>query len=280
MSKISSLVSTKWLATNIGDPTVRVLDGSWHLPNSGRNAKSEYAESHIPSGLFFDVDEIADLDVSLPHMMPNNEKMSSRVRAMGISNTDHIIIYDNSDFNSAARTWFMFKSFGHANVSILDGGYKKWNAEDRTTESEIQSYNASHYTATKIEARIRSREDVLANIDSQSEQLVDARSNGRFMGTAPEPRPESRSGRIPGSFNVPFNNLINVDGTYKSHDELKSIFEENKIDLSKPIITSCGSGITACVLIFALELIGKNNTALYDGSWTEWGCRTDTPIEK
>ncbi|MDG1996650.1 MAG: rhodanese-like domain-containing protein, partial [Emcibacteraceae bacterium] len=223
MSDISSLVSTQWLTENIGDPTVRVLDGSWHLPNSDRNAKSEYEKSHIPSALFFDVDEIADLDIPLPHMMPNNEKMSSRVRAMGISNADHIVIYDNSDFNTAARAWFMFKSFGHANVSILDGGFQKWNAENKTTENKIQSYFTSHYTANKNKARIRSREDVLSNIDSQSEQLVDARSNGRFMGTAPEPRPESRGGRIPGSLNVPFNTLINKDGTYKNLDELKSI---------------------------------------------------------
>ncbi len=279
MSEVQSLVSTAWLAENLGDPNIRILDGSWHLPNSDRSAKAEFEENHIPGALFFDVDEIADLDISLPHMMPSNEKMASRVRAMGILNTDHIIVYDNSNFSSAARTWFMFRNFGHAKVSILDGGFPKWISERRQLERGVQKFISSHYTANKDESRIRNREQILRNIDSRSEQIVDARARGRFMGTAPEPRPESRSGRIPGSFNMPFNDLLNDDGTYKKPDELRDIFAKNNIDLLKPIVTSCGSGITACVLIFALEQIGHTDTALYDGSWTEWGCRTDTPIE-
>lgn len=280
MSSNHSLVSTVWLSDNLGDPNLRILDASWHLPNSGRNASEEFNNAHIPGALFFDIDEIADLDNPLPHMMPSNEKMSSRVRAMGIKGTDHIVIYDDSMFSSAARAWFMFRNFGHKHVSILDGGLSKWRSEGRPLENIIQSFENSHYSAHKDDSRIRNREQVLKNIESQSEQLVDARAKGRFEGTAPEPRPDSRSGHIPGSFNVPFTDLLNENGTYKDKNSLRETFEDSGVDLSKPVITSCGSGVTACVLLFALDQIGHKNNALYDGSWTEWGTRSDTPIVK
>lgn len=276
----TSLVSTNWLSKNLGDPNIRILDASWHLPNAERNAKEEFKMNHIPGALFFDIDEIADLDIPLPHMMPSNEKMSSRLRAMGIKKTDHVIVYDDSMFSSAARAWFMFKNFGHEKVSILDGGMAKWRAEGKDTESNIQSFGSSHYSTNKDESRIRNRQQIIENIESASEQVVDARAKGRFEGTAPEPRPDSRSGHIPGSFNVPFSDLLNENGTYKNKDALKEAFENNGVDLSKPIITSCGSGITACVLLFALDQIGHKENALYDGSWAEWGTRNDTPIVK
>ncbi|MCC3860580.1 3-mercaptopyruvate sulfurtransferase [Pseudemcibacter aquimaris] len=279
MSSTPSLVSTSWLEENLCNENVRILDASWHLPNSDRNALAEFNEAHIPDALFFDIDEIADLDNSLPHMMPSNEKMSSRIRTLGIKETDHIIVYDNSDFSTAARCWFMFKNFGHDKVSILDGGLQKWLAEERPMDKDIVAYASSHYNATKDESRIRNIDDIKANIDSGNEQVVDARAAGRFNGTAPEPRPESRSGHIPGSFNVPFNTLLNDNGTYKSPDDLKNAFVNAGVDLEKPIVTSCGSGVTACVLLFALHQIGHTQNALYDGSWTEWGCRLDTPIE-
>lgn len=276
----TSLVSTNWLSDNLGDPNIRILDASWHLPNAERNAKEEFKISHIPGALFFDIDEIADLDIPLPHMMPSNEKMSSRLRAMGIKETDHVIVYDDSLFSSAARVWFMFKNFGHEKVSILDGGMAKWRTEGKDTESSIQSFGSSHYSATKDKSRIRDRQQILENIESASEQVVDARAKGRFEGTAPEPRPDSRSGHIPGSFNVPFSDLLNENGTYKNKDALKEVFENSGVDLSKPVVTSCGSGITACVLLFALDRIGHKDNALYDGSWAEWGTRNDTPIVK
>lgn len=279
MSSVSSLVSTEWLEENLTNENVRILDASWHLPNSGRDAMAEFNEEHIPDALFFDIDEIADLDNALPHMMPSNEKMSSRIRAMGIKETDHVIVYDNSSFSTAARAWFMFKNFGHESVSILNGGLPKWLSEKRPMDQDIVAFGNSHYNATKDESRIRNIEDIRCNIDNQNEQVVDARAAGRFNGTAPEPRPESRSGHIPGSYNVPFNILLNEDRTYKSKDELKAAFVDAGVDLDKPIITSCGSGVTACVLLFALDQIGHTQNALYDGSWTEWGCRTDTPIE-
>ena len=280
MSANTSLIATKWLAANLNDPNIKIVDATWHLPNSDRKAAEEFKTAHIPGAIFFDIDEIADLDTPLPHMMPNDEKMANRVRSMGISCTDHIIVYDNSDFCSAARVWFMFKNFGHENVSILDGGFQKWQKEGFDVDYKISDANPSHFTAALNKDKIRSRDQIICNIDSRKEQLVDARSNGRFSGTAPEPRPDSKSGRIPGSFNVPFMDLLHEDNSYKSKEDIKAVFENSGVDLSRPIVTSCGSGITACILIFALEHIGHSQNALYDGSWTDWGTHPDTPVIK
>ncbi len=280
MTDTPFLVSTDWLGQNIQDTNIRIIDATWHLPTSTQNAKESFQKSHIPGAVFFDIDEIADLENALPHMMPSDEKMASRIRAMGITNTNHIIIYDNSDFCTGARAWFMFKNFGHDKVSILDGGYQKWQKENKPIETEIKGFPDSHFKAKLNQDRIRHIDQITQNIQSKEEQVVDARASGRFRGTAPEPRPNSKAGHIPGSFNVPFNELLNADKTYKSVSETIEIFEKAGIDLSKPIITSCGSGVTACVLLFALERIGHHQNALYDGSWSEWGTDPDTEIEK
>lgn len=280
MSEYSSLVSTQWLAKNIENPNIKLLDATWHLPNAGRNAKEEYANAHIEGALYFDIDEIADLDNPLHHSLPNNEKMASRVRSFGISNTNHVIVYDDSDASTAARVWFMFKNFGHKNVSILDGGLKKWTLEENETTNDIPITTAGHFIANLKGENIRNLDQIMNNIESQNEQVIDARASGRYTGIAPEPRAGLKSGHIPGSFNVPFTSLLNEDKTYKSKDELREIFKTNGVDLNKPIITSCGSGVTACVLLFALEQIGHKQKALYGGSWSEWGAHPDTPVVK
>lgn len=278
MSNNTSLVTSQWLADNLVDPNIRILDASWHFPDSPRKAKAEFDDGHIPGALFFDIDEVADVDIPLPHMMPKNEKMSSRVRAMGISATSHVIVYDNSDFGTAARVWFMFKSCGHDNVSILDGGLQKWKSDGNPTTTETGSWSSSHFSANLDPDKVCDMAHVERNIDSQAAQLVDARSSGRFVGTAPEPRADCRSGHIPGSFNVPFTGLLNENRTYVSNDEIRRVFEKGGVDLSKPIITSCGSGVSACVLLFALAQIGHRENALYDGSWAQWGADADTPV--
>ena len=280
MSEYSPLVSTQWLAMNIDNPNIKILDATWHLPNAGRNAKEEYANAHIKGASYFDIDEIADLNNPLHHSLPNDEKMASRVRSFGISNTNHVIVYDNSDASTAARVWFMFKNFGHENVSILDGGINKWTLEGNQTTNDITVTPSGHFIAKSKEENLRNLDQIMDNIDSQKEQVVDARASGRYNGTAPEPREGLKSGHIPGSLNVPFNQLLNEDRTYKTNEEIKDIFENSGVDLNKPIITSCGSGVTACVLLFALDQIGHKQKALYGGSWSEWGAHPDTPVVK
>ena len=280
MSGPSSLVSTEWLLKHINDPSISVLDATWYLPNQKNNARVEYKNNHIPGAQYFDIDEIADLNNPLSHMLPSNEKMSHTLGLMGISNQDHIIVYDNSNFSSAARVWFMFRNFGHERVSILNGGFKKWCSDNGPVNDIIPHLQSTSYAVKKDCDQIRDINQIKENIISNKELIVDARARGRFLGLTPEPRLGSRSGHIPGSINVPFSELLNKDGTYKEPSIIKKIFKKNNVSLDKPIITSCGSGITACVLLFALNLIGHNDLALYDGSWSEWGSLTDMPIEK
>lgn len=276
-----ALVNTAWLESHLSAPDVRVVDASWHLPAAGRNAKAEYDEAHIPGAAFFDIDQVCDLESDLPHMMPRAEKMSSRMRKLGLGDGNRIIIYDNSDLRSAARVWYMLKSFGQRDVAILDGGLQKWRAEHRETEDLPSMPRMRHFTARLDNDKIRDRQQMMDNLDLKKEQVVDARSLARFKGTAPEPRESMKSGHIPGSYTLPFGQLLNTeDGTFKSADQIRRIFEQAGIDLSKPVVTSCGSGITACVLSLALYIIGHNNNALYDGSWSDWGLHPHTPVEK
>ena len=275
-----ALVSTEWLAGHLDAPDVHVVDGSWYLPAMGRNAKAEYAEAHIPGAVYFDIDEIADTENPLPHMLPSPEKFSSRVRKLGLGDGVRIVVYDGMGLFSAARVWWMFRYFGHEDVAVLDGGLPKWVAEDRPLESLEPMPRDRHFTARVNGLLVRDFDQVKANIESGREQVLDARSPGRYAGSEPEPRAELRGGRIPGSVNLPYGDLVDPErGTMLPADELRRKYEASGIDLGRPVITTCGSGVTASALTLGLYLLGHRDVAVYDGSWTEWGGRDDAPIE-
>ncbi|MEM7526710.1 MAG: 3-mercaptopyruvate sulfurtransferase [Pseudomonadota bacterium] len=273
------LVSTEWLGERLGAPDVRVLDGSYYLPTEGKDARAIYREAHIPAARFFDIDDIADDKSKLPHMLPPVEKFVSRVRAMGIGDGHRVIVYDQKGLFSAARVWWMFRLFGHEDVAVLDGGLPKWLAEGRPVEDEVPDPRDRHFTGRRDASMVRDVTQVALQVKLHEEQIVDARSPGRFTGEEPEPRPGMRSGHIPGAKNVHYATLFNEDGTMKPVPELRSIFEEAGVDLSKPVITSCGSGVTAAILTLALVRMGHAKNALYDGSWAEWGMYPDLAVE-
>lgn len=278
-AKPEALVDTAWLSAHLGSPGLRILDGSHHLPTAGRNARTEYGERHIPGALFFDIDAVADRDTDLPHMLPSAEQFARDVGAMGIGNDDKVVVYDTIGTTGAARVWWTFRVFGHRDVAVLDGGLPKWLAEGRRAEGGVVTPPAKPYTAEKDESLVRSLEQVRRNIESRREQVVDARSAGRFAAIEPEPRAGMRGGHIPGSLNVPFPELIAPDRTFRSADELRQTFEKAGLDFDRPITTTCGSGVTAAVLALGLYLLGRPDVAVYDGSWSEWGSRQDTPID-
>ncbi len=274
-----ALVSTEWLAEHLKDPNVKIVDASHHLPTSGRNARAEYEERHIPGAIFFDIDAISDQDSDLPHMWPDAEQFAEQVGALGIGSDDRVVVYDTVGPTGAARVWQTFRIFGHNDVAVLDGGLRKWLAEDRPVTSEVIPREAKPFQAAKAKERIRSRKQILANIEHPTEQVLDARAFGRFHATEPEPREGMRGGHIPGSLNLPFPRLLGENGVFKSADELKTAFDVAGITEGKPITTTCGSGVTACTLALGLYLIGRDDVAIYDGSWSEWGSRLDTPVE-
>lgn len=282
MAQVDPLVSTDWLAERIGRPGIVVLDATYHLPNVARDARAEYAREHIPGALFFDVDGISDPSSDLPHMLPTATDFARAVEALGIGNDDHVITYDSYGLMSAARPWWMFRIFGHDKVSVLDGGLAKWKREGRPLTGEASKPAAAkRFTARFHPEMVRSKDQLLANLKSHAEQVLDARAAGRFQGTAPEPRQGLRSGHIPGSRNLPFGTLLNpADQTMLPPDKLKTLFTQAGIDPARPVVTSCGSGVTACVLALGLEQIGARKVAIYDGSWSEWGLQGDTPVEK
>jgi thiosulfate/3-mercaptopyruvate sulfurtransferase len=274
------LVETGWLAERLGAPGLVVLDGSMHLPTTGRNARAEYLEAHIPGALFFDIDDIADETSPLPHMLPPAAKFASRMKKMGIGDGMDIVAYDSEGLYSAARVWWMFRAMGNESVRVLNGGLKKWKAEGRPLEDgEPRPRTPRHFTATLNAALVRDVGDVRALIGNSTAQIVDARSAGRFAGTAPEPRHGLRSGHIPGSRNVPFQSLLNADGTLKPAAALRQIFAAAGVEPEKPVVASCGSGVTAGVIALALAVLGRPGAAVYDGSWTEWGGDPSLPIE-
>ena len=275
----NELVSTDWLEAHLGSPDIAIIDASWHLPTANRDAKKEFREGHIPGAQFFDIDELSDTTSSLPHMLPSPEKFSSRMRKMGIGDGKRIIAYDSVGLFSAARAWWMFKVFGHEDVAILDGGLKKWNAEGRPLEDgPAVNTQERHFTARVRGSMVRDMKEVAAALKSGAAQVADARSGTRFRGEEVEPRPHVRAGHMPGAKNVHYASLLNADGTLKSPEGIRKAFEAAGIDLTKPVITSCGSGVTAAILSLGLTLIGARDHTLYDGSWTEWGGTEGNPV--
>ncbi|HEX9771435.1 MAG TPA: 3-mercaptopyruvate sulfurtransferase [Kiloniellales bacterium] len=267
-----ALVGTEWLAEHLTAPDIRVVDGSYYLPHEGLDARAEYEAHHIPGAVFFDIDDIADTSVALPHMIPPPEKFSARVRKLGLGDGVRIIAYDQRGLFSAPRVWWTFRLFGHRDVAVLDGGLVKWLAEGRPIEEGPAHPNERHFTARTNSLMVRDRTQVLANLESAREQLVDARSRGRFEAREPEPRPGLRSGHIPGSRNLPFTELVDRETqTLLPPVQLRERFTAAGIDMKRPVITSCGSGITAAVVALALHIAGHKDVSVYDGSWAEWG---------
>lgn len=272
------LVSTAWLADHLGAPDLVVLDGSWHLPTTERRAASEYRQAHIPGAVFFDIDDIADKESDLPHMLPNPAAFASAVRRLGIGDGQTIVIYDSVGIYSAPRVWWMFRAMGAQHVFVLDGGLPRWLAEGRPVDDGIVRRPHRHFTARLDHAMVATRADVSNALETGSATVVDARSRERFAGTAPEPRRGVRSGHMPGAKNLPYTKLIGPDGSLKPIDAVLGAFADAGIDLDKPIITSCGSGVSAAILNLALRSLGHSAISIYDGSWIEWGSDPSLPV--
>ena len=273
-----TLVSTEWLNAHLKDPDLRILDGSYYLPQMARDPRAEYEAAHIPGARFFDIDDVADHGSDLPHMVPPIEKFMSRMRAMGVGDGHQVVVYDGMGLFSAARIWWLFKLMGQNNIAVLDGGFPKWQAEGRPVDDLPPIIRDRHMTVRRQNHMVKDVTQVSAASKLGDYEIIDARSPGRFRGEEPEPRAGLRPGHIPGSKNVCFKDLLNADQTMKNPVEIRQIFQSAGVDFDKPAITTCGSGVTAAVLSLGLQRIGKTDHSLYDGSWSEWGMFPTVPV--
>jgi thiosulfate/3-mercaptopyruvate sulfurtransferase len=276
---MESLLSTEWLAAELGAPDLKVIDATMFLAAHGRNARAEYEAEHIPGAVFFDLDEIVDTANPAPHMLPPEHKFASRMQTLGLGDGQRFVVYDNSPLHSAARAWWMLKVFGAHYVAVLYGGLQKWKAEGRAVEGGKTQVRHAHFTASLDRNAVADKAFVSGILGSGDHQIVDARSAARFAGEEAEPRPGLASGHIPGARSLPQSELFNADNTMKTGDALRSVFDAAGVDLSKPLVTTCGSGVTAAVLLFGAHLLGKADVKLYDGSWSEWGADPALPKE-
>lgn len=276
---MESLVSTQWLASELGASDLRIVDASAFLPEHSRDPVLEYEACHIPGAVFMNLSELADPARPGLNMLPSAERFASKMQSLGLGDGSRIVLYDDSPVKTATRAWFMLTMFGAANVALLDGGIAKWKTEGRPCAQGKETLRHRHFTVWSDDRQVRSKADVLANLESKAALVVDARGAGRFTGEVPEVKPGLASGHIPGARNVHYAMMFKPDGTWKSPDEIRAVFDAAGVDLTRPLITSCGSGVTANVLIFAAHLIGKHDVALYDGSWSEWGADPETPKE-
>lgn len=274
------LVTTEWLAGELGKPDIVVFDATKYLPNEPKDGRAEFLRAHIPSARYFDIDQVADLDTDLPHMVPASGRFAKLMAEFGVSNASRIVFYDQKGLASAARGWWLMGLFGHDDAAVLDGGLPRWLKQGRPTEAgeppaPVPGVFRPDYRASQV----RGIGDMLRNVLTRSEQVLDARAAGRFSGAVPEPRAGMRSGHIPGSISLPYTDLLHEDGTFRAAAELRERFKMAGVDSNRPPVTSCGSGVTACILTLSLRIAGMPQGAVYDGSWTEWGGRSDTPIE-
>ncbi|MEA3050579.1 MAG: thiosulfate/3-mercaptopyruvate sulfurtransferase [Sphingomonadales bacterium] len=274
---MDDLVSTEWLAGQLGADDLRILDATWFLPADKRDARAEFEAEHIPGAVFVDLDDVSDPDSPFPHMLPSEARLASRMQSLGVRDGARIVVYDHSPLHASARIWWMLKRFGAHYVAILDGGLAKWKAEGRPLERGKPQVRHGHFTPSLDRGGVAAKADMLGLVGAGSHEIVDARSGPRFAGEEAEPRPGLASGHIPGSKNLPQGRLFNADNSWKRGDALRAAFEEAGIDLARPMVTTCGSGVTAAVLLFGAHLLGKDDVALYDGSWSEWGADPATP---